>query len=1003
MPDYGLSEALANALKTVKGADFARAPEAAAARQAATRATPAPVVGGAQAPAVNPDMPDLAAPKTPTPDLPVQASPTPAPDAPGAPVVPQSPVMPPAPDPAAPTSAPAPKVGQSPVKAAGTALTPADATPPPPPSRPVPPAPEAATISDAKRFVTANVGDFEGKLNLSRMPNVDNIVAPQGMKAAILQVADDNADAVNTARRGTISDEQMVGMAQDLAVNTDMIKTTLTRELGTQFERPETVLAARMIGVNVLGEAQAAAEPLLNGGATSADVLEYARRKQLFVDYQTQLQGGMAEQGRGTRAMGIPAAGTLPPEVMDHIASVLRANNPNLDQEAAALKMATTPVGIANVMMGSLPSRIALASRSMVTRIFVNGVLSGPPTWVKIFAGNNYNLAQNTFDIAAAGMVRGTIGLAGRIGRFPTADEGAAMSDAFNYAHGVISGGADALRLAGRTLKTGVSLDNILRFDPSEISGAKNVNPALGPTQSVLPELQDTYFGSIAKVVDGIVDAPGSRIIGSIDEFTKTLGARGYRTMMVMKEIGDRLKDGTLKPGDEGVIAKDMFENPSPELLQSEEDWAHRQTFQSPWPEGGPGQAFTNLVSEKLPALKFVFPFMRTMTNILKQSLVERTPLAVFSSRIRNQLAGGGMEADIAKGRIATGTAVGSMLAWMAVHDQMTGDAPKDPHERAIWEADGRLPNSLKVTDPTTGKSSWHPYGYFEPVATIATAVANSARIYSYVHQDEEIDALPGHAEMLTDAVSHIMAGIITGVADKTLMSGAAKFSEMFADPAKGFQQWAQDFGTSLVPYSKAIEFTRNIKDPYLREAFTTLDKIENDIPGKSGMLGSRVDIFGNERKQRTVLGPMSPFPGSPVGEDKVVDELHALMDATHTVPISMPPRQLSMGIGGPGRGILGGSGMALSSDEYSSMVQKARSEPNFDGGTLNLHDKLAQLMQTPTYQQSTPAERVAFVTKYANTADQIGRNRLYKEDEDFRQRITQWADEKARIRTQQQ
>ena len=426
MPDYGIGEALANALKTLgKGADFTRAPEAEAAAQAAKRAAPdAGVAAGAQTPAappasptapaapqVNPDMPDLspANPKPPVPDPGIGTPSPPSDVGTGAPPVmgdvggtldPQQTAM----LSTAQNSGAAAKatIGQSPGEAAGAPLEPGAAVPPPAPTSPL----QVAATANAERFVTANVGDFEGKLNLTHMPNTDTIVAPQGMKAAILQVADDNKDAITTARRGTISKEQMLGMAQDLSVNTDMIKTVLGRELGTQFERPETVLAARIIGVNVLGEAQAAAEPLLSGKATSADVLEYARKKQLFIDYQTQLQGGLAEQGRGLQVASIPARGTLPPEVMDHISSVLRNSDQTLDQQAAALKMASTPVGIANILLGSMPSRIWQASRSMATRIFVNGILSGPPTWAKIFVGNNFNLAANTFDIAAAGMVR---------------------------------------------------------------------------------------------------------------------------------------------------------------------------------------------------------------------------------------------------------------------------------------------------------------------------------------------------------------------------------------------------------------------------------------------------------------------------------------------------------------------------------------------------------------------------------------------------------------------
>jgi hypothetical protein len=635
----------------------------------------------------------------------------------------------------------------------------------------------------------------------------------------------------------------------------------------------------------------------------------------------------------------------------------------------------------------------------MVTRIFVNGILSGPPTWIKIFTGNNFNMLVNTVDLMNAGLVRKGIGLAARMGRFPTSSEGAQMADAFTWAHGVISAGADAFRLAGRTLKTGVSLDNVLRFDPAEITGIKNVDPALGTTQSILPELRGTYFGSIAKALDVVIDAPGSRAIGATDEFTKTLGARGYRTMMVMREVRAKLLDGSLKPGDEGVIARQMFENPSPEMLQAEEAWAHRMTFQTPWPEGGPGEAFSNFIANNVPALKFVFPFMRTGVNIFKQSIGERTPLALFSARFRQQLAAGGFEADLARGRLASGTALISMFAWMAIHDEITGDAPKDPQERATWEADGRRAYSKKITNPITGETNWHSYAWLDPLASVAAITADSAKAFARVHQDAEIDTLKGKAEMWGDMVSHIAASVINNTANKTFMTGATKWSEMFADPAKGFEGWAQDVGVSAVPYSKFVEFLRNTADPYMREAWTLHDKIMNDTLGNSKELGVGVDLFGEPRKHGGPLGIMSPFPGNPAGSDAVTDELHALMDHTHTVPFGMPPKQVSMPGGGSGKGILGGSGMPLTSQEYSEMVQKGRAEPNFDGGTLNLRQKLAQVIQSSVYQEATPAERVAMVSKYASKADQIGRDRLFNENDGFRDRLVAWAAQKNAIK----
>jgi len=637
----------------------------------------------------------------------------------------------------------------------------------------------------------------------------------------------------------------------------------------------------------------------------------------------------------------------------------------------------------------------------MLQRIFVNGILSGPPTWAKIFIGNNFNLALNTADLFAAGIGRGIYGLAGRLGGFPTAAEGATLSDAMAHVHGVISGGADALRVAGRVMKTGQSMDGILRSQ----EGARAVNPALGPTQTMLPELQGTYFGSIVKMVDNIIDAPGSRAIGPIDEFTKTLGFRSYATMMTMKEIRARLTAGTLKPGDAESIARSMMENMTPEMQQAAEDWGHRMTFQTPL--GEIGQQMQGLI-QKLPVLRYIFPFMRTATNIFKQSLIERTPLAVFSARVRAQLAGGGFEGDLARSRLATGTAIGSMLAWMAIHDRVTGSAPKDPKERGEWSMGGRQPYSIRYTDPVTGKEAWRSYALFEPMATVVGAVADAVHLMSYIHSEDSSDSLMPHDKMMDDVVANIMASIITNTGDKTYLQGAAKFSEMYNDPNRAFQMWFAETAASMVPFSGATKFLRNEQDPYMRQAFTLMDKIRDQLPTIPGVKGSqtlmpRLDVFGNPRPHyagNAILGPLNPMPAETVTRDPVADELQAVMAFTHTVPITMPAKQLALL--GNGRGLQDGEGMRLTPQEYYEYTKFSRNDPIFDGGKLNFHDKLEKTINSSLYQASTPAERVVLLEQIQNQADKIGRARMFKEDPGFRERMVEWTAEVSRMKYNQ-
>lgn len=1006
MPDFGLTEALEAAMKSAKDASVMRPAEAKLAAQAgktaptpAAQAAPSVQAPPAEAPPGATQQPPLS-PSQPPADIPPAAAAEPQPATPAPPDVatPAADAAPP--EGAAAASQPVPQAVQPTPDPA--AVPRADVLPPP--ATPTQVNYQAVT-EQAEAFTRTNLSEFPpDKLNMSHMPNVNTIETPDDVRAVILKIADDNKDAIEASRRGTVPDAQMIGLAQDLSVNVDTVRQVLARETGSQIVKPEVILAARMVADNEAGTLHALAAKVADGSATSQEIIQFEQHSQFLEKYITQLQGAKAEEGRGLRALGIHYDGATPPAVLDHMAQVIQQNSGDMKATAAAIRLAGTPAGIANIVSGigrvSALKGTYQYAKGLLQRIYINGILSGPQTWLKIFVGNNANLALNTFDLFSAGIGRGMYGLAARIGRFPGADEGVQISDAVAHVHGVISAGADALRVAGRVIRTGQSMDSVLNAG----RGVEGAQGSAQPLNTIFPQLQGTYFGGIMHVLDSIIDAPGARIISPIDEFTKTLGFRGYATMMTLKDIRAQLLAGTLKPEDAGSVAKSMMENMSPEMQQASEDWAHRMTFQSPFPEGGTGQKFQALL-QAAPVLRFIFPFMRTATNIFKQSIVERTPLAVFSARLRAQIAAGGFEGDLAKARIATGTAIGSMFAWMAIHDRITGDAPKDPKERAVWEQDGRKAYSVRFTNPITGQDSWKSYAWFEPIATIAGATADSVSLYSYIHGDDDVDSMLPHENHVDEAVAHIMASIVQNTGNKTFMQGAAQFSEMYNDPQRAFSMWADQMGANMQPFSGATKFVRNEQDPFMRQAFTLLDKVRDQLPTGLGVAGSktlplRLDVFGEPRTRsgdNAVLGPLDPLPGNTSKKDPVTDEIQKLMEQTRVVPIGMPTPRLALG--GAGQGMQAGTGMRLNPDEYEQYTMMARKDPVFDNNTVTFRQKLEQTMNSPVYKDSTPAERVEFIHMVQRQADKIAAQRLFNENPDFAERMTQWTAQKNRLK----
>lgn len=1015
MPDFGITEALAGALKASRGVEVMRPAEIKMAQAAARAAPPAsaPIVPGAPpatpsgrpvarmgapppaaapvepgAPPV-PTAPPPADPAAVAPGAPTSAAPSSVTDAmPATPVAPEAPVAPPAAPPAAPD-----------------AVAPANRPLPPPQA---PPAPEpvttaarsvSASYEDATRFVNANMGDFDGKMNMTHMPNVDVMESPDKVKATILQVADDNKNLIEQARGGTVSDEQLIGLAQDLSINQDAARAALATEFGEDPARLASVaLASRMIEQHQAGQLLSVSARIADNAATNADFVLFRQLSESFANYRAQLSGAAAVSGRTQRAFGIKVGlpNELPNEVLDHISSVLQRDDPNMQATAAAIRLAGSPAGIANIIggMADIPvwKRLGMATGGLLQRVFINGILSGPPTWAKIIFGNNLNLAVHQADLFTAGIGRQLTGWATHMGEYPTAEQGAALGDAIAHMHGVMSGFADAFRVAGRVLRTGQSMDQMMRAGEGASAAGR------GTLAATFPEAQDSWLGTIIRGMDRVIDFPG-HLIGAMDDFTKTLGYRGYVTMMTMKELRARAAAGSLRPGDAEQVMQDMMRNPSPEMQQAAEDWAHRITFQSPFTPGGPGEAFQNFLV-KAPPFRFIFPFMRTATNILKQSDVERTPLAILSSRLRAQIANGGFEGDLAKSRIATGTALAGMYAWMAVNDRITGTAPKDSKERAAWALDGRKPNSVRITNPITGQDSWHDYAWFEPMATVASTVADVVALHSYIAATGDADSMSTHETQVNQIAAHIVASIIENAGNKTYMQGAAAFSEMYNDPERGLKMWSNDMGANMQPYSGLTKFARNEQDPYLRQANSLMENLRNQMPTFGGIKGSKtlpasLDIFGEPRTTRTgnaILGPLNPLPGSDAKGDEVTDEIKDLMHQTRTVPLTMPSRQLAYL--GSGQGLQDGQGMKLTAEEYSDYVRMSRAEPVFNNGKQTFRERLEQTIASPAYQSATPANRVEFIKNIQHNADKLGAQKLWNENDDFRERMTEWTAE---------
>jgi len=937
VPDFGLKKAIEEAvLKGAKGAKVLRPAER---EIAAKEAEAAAKKAAAQ------KVPEVAA----SPDAaPVSEVPTDAPSAVPAEAAQATPERPVAKAPEAPAE-----------KQPATAALEEPSVPSkmPPRAEPVPaevPPVVEPVENTAERLSKANLGDYA--LDEAHMPNFDRITTTDEIKSVIADVAQQNAAKIDVARRGTITNEQLQGLAGDLNVSQDVVKQVLEREAGGVLN-PETILAARQVLNSSADRLKTLADKIAVGQATDLEKVQFARQLQFHNEYQTQFMGARAETGRALNAFSIPV-GSDPIQV-SRIAEILNNSGADVERVAKAIHMTDSVAGVTQVAKQGLLRRVGGAAMNLVNRNFVNGILSGPTTHFVNMVGNTIFQAMNAAEI----------GLAARLGRFLPGEEHVAAGEALATLHGTLGATSDAWRLFGRALKTGQSLDGVLKY---EAAGG-----AYGSTLQRLPELDKPYLGRIIKGLDTLIDLP-TRALGAEDDLFKTLSYRAYVERQAMVHVQDQLETGALKLEDAAQEARNFMENTPEETQKAAEDWANEMTFQTPL--GSAGQAIQKGL-RSVPVLTLIAPFIRTPTNIFKQSMY-RSPMAVFSNRFWADVSAGGARRDLALTKFALGSGTSALVAYWVAHDQITGGGPQDPKARQLWMENGKRPYSIKVTNPVSGETTWHSYARMEPFASVVGATADAMEIGAYVNDDPE--NMSDQEAQRWQAAGSIIAGVMNNTGNKTFMKGVSDFIELMNDPSRKIKPYVSQMAASQVPYSALQRTIRNFDDPYLREAWTILDKIKDNTPGYSKDLPLRLDLFGEirEKNSSSLLGAMSPIPESKQKSDPVVSELVDLMKTTHQVPSTMPDKRVQ--------------GMRLNATEYADLVRISRSEGNFGGKSY--YDMLDQTIRTAEYQKATPLMRVELLKHIQNQADKIGRLKLEKENPDYAERITQWRMDKQRL-----
>ena len=419
-----------------------------------------------------------------------------------------------------------------------------------------------------------------------------------------------------------------------------------------------------------------------------------------------------------------------------------------------------------------------------------------PFAFIPSFVGNSIAAGQSILERAGAGAFS------------LDPQKGVAMKEAYYLSKGMTLAIGDAIKAFGKEFK---------KMTPEQM-GRLDYQP-----------------GAIPGALGRFVRIPTHAVAG-MDSAFKTINTRGSYYAQALRE-GEQ---AGLAGSELGKFIERRVTYPTQSMMSSADELATTNTFQNEL--GGAAKAFKNVLQYG-PGILY-FTFMKSPINLVKYGW-ERTPgLNLLSKELYRDIAGGGVKADEAVGRL-TISSLQAMFIWnLAKEGYLTGSGPVDPKMRAAWLATHE-PYSVHT------KEGWKPYSNQDPATTSFGIISDMAQI------SDQLDEATG--EQLGMAASFT---IMRNMADKTWWPNLSTMVDAVQNIAHGQSPGQQLKKVALSPLVTVATGgpiggrIRSIIDPVRRDARSFTDMIMARTPYFSKDMPPLRDAFGDVQEvPQPVLG----------------------------------------------------------------------------------------------------------------------------------------------------
>lgn len=337
-------------------------------------------------------------------------------------------------------------------------------------------------------------------------------------------------------------------------------------------------------------------------------------------------------------------------------------------------------------------------------------------------------------------------------------------------------------------------------------------------TMAGASKLEHTTKAAIKGELGRKVRWPGRALIMA-DEFFKGIIYSGQiHTLAYRQGLSEGKRGEALKSRVSELVA-----DPTGPMKERATAVALKRTFQAPL---GPGGESFLALRERFWPMKFIAPFIRTPTNIVKYAL-ERTPLNL--ARMRKMKLAGELTPPVfaeEMAKVAFGASVAAGIAALFAQGKVSGGGPKNKEDREALYRTGWMPYSLKIGD------KWYQYGALEPYGMLLGIITDTCEAVDYIGE-----------RPLSEITAKIALSVANNLTSKTYVKGLTDALNAVQDFDRHGKTWIEHLAGTAIP--AAVAQANRAADPYMREVRSFLDYFKSRIPGVAQALPVKRDIYG--------------------------------------------------------------------------------------------------------------------------------------------------------------